>query len=221
MASTGQKIAILTGAVLASTVAWVEAIAGGGVIGGGSPSRVPVTWMGSRHYTAGRGGRAPNLIVIHTIEGPKNASAAESTGRMFATSAREASAHYTVDSDSIVQSVDERNTGWHAPGANDRGIGIEHAGYAKQTAVEWDDPYNRAMLALSARLAADIADRWNIPTRRLSQAELLAGYSGFVSHDDVSRAYGKSNHWDPGPNFPWAAYLAQVDAARYSTGRYA
>jgi N-acetyl-anhydromuramyl-L-alanine amidase AmpD len=163
----------------------------------------------------------PNLIVIHTIEGPKNASAAESTGRMFATSTREASAHYTVDSDSIVQSVDERNTGWHAPGANDRGIGIEHAGYAKQTASEWNDAYNRAMLALSARLAADIADRWNIPTRRLSQAELRAGYPGFVSHDDVSRAYGKSDHWDPGPNFPWAAYLAQVDAARFSTGRYA
>lgn len=171
--------------------------------------RTASTFTPTPHYTPGRSQR-PNIVVIHTAEVGKTDTVAETLARAMGASTREASAHYFVDRDSVVQSVNEGDTAWHAPGVNERGIGIEHAGYAKQTASEWGDAYNRAMLALSARVSAEIADRWGIPVRRLTVEQVRAGESGFASHNDVSKAFGRSNHWDPGPNFPWAWYLSQV-----------
>ena len=45
-------------------------------------------------------------------------------------------------------------------------------------------------------------------------AGLRAGARGITGHADVSVAFRKSDHWDPGPAFPWAAFLRQVSAAQ-------
>jgi N-acetyl-anhydromuramyl-L-alanine amidase AmpD len=156
-----------------------------------------------------------DLVVIHTAECGETPNAAENVAAYFAgPQAPKASAHYTVDVDSIVQSVEEKDIAWHAGPANGYSIGIEHAGYAKQTEAEWSDPYSQEMLRRSAELVADICWRYQIPVRRVSVDDLKAGGTkrrGLCGHIDVTNALtGGKGHWDPGPKFPWDAYLARV-----------
>ena len=107
----------------------------------------------------------------------------------------------------------ENQIAWHAPGANGNGIGIEHAGYAKQTEAQWLDAYGMDMLRRSAELVAHICKRWNIPVVRLTPELVKAGRRGICGHWDVTQAFRKSTHTDPGPNFPWTRYMAMVAEA--------
>lgn len=166
------------------------------------------------HYS---GGNTPRLVVIHDMEFPKQEGAAEWCANFFATSSQD-SAHYCIDNQEIVQSVDESDGAWHTPGylagveVNRESIGIEHAGYASQTRDEWLDGYSLPMLQQSARLVADICKRYGIPARHLTLAELAAGESGIAGHVDITRASGSGTHTDPGDGFPWDWYIAQVNA---------
>jgi N-acetyl-anhydromuramyl-L-alanine amidase AmpD len=157
-------------------------------------------------------GRKIDLIVIHTMEMDEKGETAEQCARWFANPAAQASAHYCVDADSIVQCVRDQDVGWHAPGANHDGIGIEHAGRAKQTGREWSDAYSIAMLRLSASLVADLCRAYAIPLAWLYAADLKAGKRGITTHDAVSKAFKRSTHWDPGAGFPIERYLALVGA---------
>lgn len=160
--------------------------------------------------------RPLNVIVIHTMEAPEKPTTAETVARWFAgPSAPVASAHYCVDQDSIVQCVRDSDIAWHAPGLNETGIGIEHAGYAGQTAEQWQDATSQAILKNSAALVANLCRRYQIPVLRLSPDDLLTGKRGLCGHIDVTKAYpGPTHtHWDPGPNFPWDQYIQLVNDA--------
>jgi N-acetyl-anhydromuramyl-L-alanine amidase AmpD len=162
------------------------------------------------NYTKGRQGNVPNLIVIHTMESPESVGAAKQVANWFAgKTAPQASAHYMVDNDLIVQSVQEADTAWAVDDwhYNTVSISIEHAGSAKQTAQQWQDPYSQA------ELAADIAKRWHIPAVKLSPEDILSGKSGFCGHVDITVAKKiAGGHTDPGSNFPWTQYLKLVGA---------
>jgi N-acetyl-anhydromuramyl-L-alanine amidase AmpD len=162
-------------------------------------------------------GRRIDLIVVHSMETDETAAAAESCARWFQNPAAKVSAHYCVDADSIVQCVREQDVAWHAPGANSDGIGIEHAGRASQTPADWADAYSTAMLERSAVLAAEVCARWWIPVTWLHPADLLAGRRGLTSHNNVSLAFRRGSHWDPGPGFPVERYLRLV-AVRLAKG---
>jgi N-acetyl-anhydromuramyl-L-alanine amidase AmpD len=60
-------------------------------------------------------GRKIDLIVIHTMEMDEKGETAEQCARWFANPAAQASAHYCVDADSIVQCVRDQDVAWHAP----------------------------------------------------------------------------------------------------------
>lgn len=154
--------------------------------------------------------RAIDLIVIHDMEYPERLDGAENVAKFFERGGSQASAHFCVDADSAVQCVKLMDIAWHAPGANHQGIGIEHAGYARQTAAEWADPYSEKMLQVSATLTASLCKQFNIPHSFVAAAGLLKGYRGFTTHSEVSKAWHKSDHSDPGPNFPMAHYLELV-----------
>jgi hypothetical protein len=156
------------------------------------------------------GGRTVDLVVIHTMEAPEKGTTAESVARYFQTTDRDVSSHYCIDNDSIVQCVREEDVAWCAPGANHNGIHLEHAGHAKQTATEWQDAYTQAMLERSARLTADLCTRYRIPVTWLHPTDLLAGKRGITSHNNVSKAFKRSTHWDPGKGFPIEPYLSLV-----------
>lgn len=164
----------------------------------------------ARNYTPGRTD-AIDVIVIHAMEAPDKPDTAENVARWFAgPSAPRASAHYCIDADSIVQCVRDGDVAWHAPGCNHDGLGFEHAGYSSQTPADWSDAYNTTMLERSASLAAEKCREYRIPAEWLSVADLQAGRRGLTSHNNVSLAFRRSDHTDPGPGFPVERYLALV-----------
>ena len=171
-------------------------------------------FLQATNYHAGRT-RNIRLVVIHDMETPENGNGAEWCANYFRGSgAPQASAHYYVDNNSVVQGVRERDTAFAAPGANSDGIQIEHAGYAGQSRAQWLDPYGTAMLRdQSAPLVAAICARYGIPIRHLTADQLRSGCAGIVGHRDVNAVYRRSDHTDPGPSFPWDQYLSWVKAA--------
>ena len=162
------------------------------------------------HYYEGRE-RPLRLIVIHTMEAPEAPTTAENIAAYFASGAVVASAHACVDQDSVVVCLPPTATAFAAPGANADGYQIEHAGYASQDGTGWADEASQSMLRLSAAHARAIALAAGIPLRHLTDDELAAGAAGFVGHDQVSRVYKRSDHWDPGPAFPWSQYMGLVN----------
>lgn len=156
-----------------------------------------------------RGGNTPiNRIVIHDMEYPERLTAAEDVARYFQRVDKKTSAHYCVDNNSVVQCVKDRDGAYHAP-PNQFSIGIEHAGYARQTKAEWLDEYGVAMLRdQSAPLVKLLMREHNIPHVWLSVQDLRNGKRGITSHNNVSLAFGQSSHTDPGPNFPVAEFMA-------------
>jgi N-acetyl-anhydromuramyl-L-alanine amidase AmpD len=169
----------------------------------------------AKYCTAGRSGRPPRWIVIHTTEGDERPGSAESVAEMFARGDRRTSAHFVVDASEVISCVQSVDTAWHIPGryqdrsVNTLAIGIEHCGTAHQTAAQWADATSEAMLRRSAGLAAVLCRKWNIPCRRVTKDDLKRGLPGITGHVDCSEAFG-GTHWDPGPHWPWAHYLALV-----------
>jgi N-acetyl-anhydromuramyl-L-alanine amidase AmpD len=171
---------------------------------------MPYPFVEARNYTKGRD--APiEVLVLHAMEAPEKPDTAEAVARWFAgPDAPLASCHYCIDSDSIVQCVRDGDVAWHAPGANRNGLGLEHAGYSAQSGTDWDDPYSRAMLWRSARLVASKCREYDIPAEWLEPTDLLAGRRGITTHANVTLAFRRSDHTDPGPSFPAERYLSSV-----------
>jgi N-acetyl-anhydromuramyl-L-alanine amidase AmpD len=164
----------------------------------------------ARNFTRGRDSSI-DILVIHTMENKENPESADNIANWFAgSSAPEASAHYCIDNNSVIQCVRDEDVAWHAPGANHDGLGFEHAGTAKQTGRDWDDDYSQSMLDLSAELVAEKCVQYRIPPVWLTPADIEAGRRGITSHNNVSKAFGKSTHWDPGVGFNIQRYLRRV-----------
>lgn len=156
-------------------------------------------------------GRNIDVIVVHSMEYPEKPTAAEDIARYFARTDTKASAHYCCDNNSTVQCVHDRDVAFHAPGANRNGIGIEHAGYARQATAEWLDTFSLPMLRdQSAPLTALLCREYSIPVVWLNVDDLRSGARGITSHHNVSLAFGQSTHTDPGPGFPISLYLDMV-----------
>lgn len=150
-------------------------------------------------------GRRIDLVVLHTAETPEGANTAKAVANYFRTTDKKVSAHYCVDSDEIVQSCREQDVAYAAPGANHNGVQVELSGKASQTRGEWGDAYSTAMLQTAAPLVAAICQGYKIPIRYVNAPGLKAGGAGargITTHNEVSKAFKKSTHWDPGPNFP-------------------
>lgn len=160
----------------------------------------------TRRHVGHNGGR--DIIGIHTMEAPEKAQTAENVANYFKNV--NASAHWCVDNNSRVRSVEDNDTAWTLPGANSRSLNIELAGYAKQTADDWRDEYSLDMLEIAAVCAAEWCIKYDIPVRRLSAEQIRNGSKGFAGHVDVNAVYKQSSHWDPGPSFPWTYFLGRV-----------
>lgn len=181
----------------------------------------PMRFVQAKHFRKGR--RSPLTdVVIHSAETSERATTAEALGAYFANPQRSnnagelvpvvASAHYSLDSDSAVQSVLVEDTAFHvrAPGFNDRSIGIELAGRAAQTRAEWLDDYGQLMLSTAALLVRYLCDTWTIPMNFVDAAGLRAGEHGITGHVQVRDAFSADTHYDPGPNFPWDEFIERV-----------
>jgi N-acetyl-anhydromuramyl-L-alanine amidase AmpD len=165
----------------------------------------------ARHFTKVANKRGVRLVVIHSMEAPEKGDTAENVAQYFHVTVKQASAHICVDSDSIVQCVLDNDIAWAAPGANNDGIHIEMAGFAKQTKTEWLDPYSTLVLENAADAAAQYCLKYDIPAVQLSNSQLGDKVTkGLVSHAQVSEVFKKSDHTDPGKNFPWEYFIGRV-----------
>lgn len=170
----------------------------------------PIKQIPSPNFTSGRSGNI-EWVVIHTMEWPEEDNTAENCANMFANPKSGVSAHYNIDANSIVQSVQESDTAYAAyPTGNAHGIHLEHAGYASQSPAEWQDDYSQNMLKRSAALTALICKRHNIPITKLDATQVAAHEKGICGHLEITNAFHESDHTDPGPNFPWDQYLDMI-----------
>jgi len=175
-----------------------------------SPADTRIDYKQAKHYTVASG-RSIELIVLHSMEAGEASTTAEAVASWFAgSSAPKASAHYCIDDDSIVQCVLDKDVAWAAPGANKNGIHLEHAGYARQTREQWLDDFSSRMLALSACLTARLCVTYNVPPVFVDREGLKRNERGITTHNEVTWAFRKSTHTDPGKHFPIDHYLDLV-----------
>lgn len=145
------------------------------------------------HRPPGADIRRPRFIVVHTMQ-----STLPVILDYFRRPGTAVGAHYLVDSvaGTTVQMADERLVVFHDACFNEESIGIEHEGYV-EAGKRW---YSDEQLRASARLVRDIARRNDIPLDR----------SHILGHGEAPDC---SNHTDPGPDWDWARFMAQVEAA--------
>jgi N-acetyl-anhydromuramyl-L-alanine amidase AmpD len=166
-------------------------------------------YVPARDQIKGRA-RPVQLIVIHSMEAPETNTTAEAVARYFQNPPRVGSAHYCVDNDSVVQCVYDANVAYACKNANQNGVHIELAGYARQTEAEWLDQFGIAQLEIAARLGAYLSKKFNvapIPAVFKGQNDPAVTISGYCGHADVPL---HGFHTDPGAGFPWSYYLDRV-----------
>lgn len=177
--------------------------------------------IGSPSFHTGRA-RPIRLVVLHTAETPCEIGVARNIATYLSRPEVRASCHYTVGPDETIAQVLESDTAWTAPGANADGIQIEQAGRAGFHAAEWAEGLPELMLRTqTAPLVADICQRHALPPVWLTAPDLLAGKAGITDHATVNAAYGQSDHWDCGPNYPGpmvAEMAARIMGGQQPTG---
>lgn len=149
-------------------------------------------------------------IVIHTAETPEKDNAAESLANYFQHPDYPSSPHVCVSNKTVIQCVKDSFVAYAAPGCNHDGIQIELCCYMGQSASQWRDFYSLANLALAADVTAQYCLKYDLPVRHLTDDQLSAGQKGIIGHVQASRVYKKSDHTDPGDNFPWPRFMAMV-----------
>ena len=159
-------------------------------------------------FESGREGKTIKIVGIHTSEAPETATEAEAVANYFKTV--DASAHWCVDDNSRVRVVLDQDTAWTMPPLNQESLNVEMAGFAGQTPTQWNDAYSQAVLDNTALCVAEWCVKFDIPPRHLSYDQIRNGERGIVGHVDVDAVYRDSDHWDPGPNFPWPVFIALV-----------
>lgn len=147
------------------------------------------------------------------MESPESEGRARACALYFQNPSRPGSSHVTVDDKEVIQCVYDSNIAAGAVGANTHGLHIEQPGYAAQTAADWSDDYSKATILNAADVAAQWCLKYGIPVVFLTAADLQAGKKGISSHAQVSLAFPGTGHYDPGPHYPYDAFIVAVQAA--------
>src|SRR5947199_87990 len=176
---------------------------------GGAPDYAPAVWRASPNVDQRPADQTGTLhmVIIHTCE-----SDYASCWSWLVNPASQASAHYVVDEEGgeISQLVREPDRAWHIAAlydcalnrrhdcglngvqSNDFTVGIEHAGFASQTS------FPASQLEASAALVCDVTRDRGIPR----------DWQHIVGHGQLQPA----DRTDPGPHWPWIAYIHRVQA---------
>lgn len=153
------------------------------------------------HDSGPRDTKHIKYVVIHSTEGATAAGAAA----WFTNKASGGSANLVVDDKVCYKTVPDDVAPWGAPPLNESGFHIEQAGFSKWSRAKW-----LLHLKTIQRCAYKTALRckaYNIPVVFLSVADLKAGKKGITSHNNVSKAFGQSDHTDPGTKYPYGTYM--------------
>jgi N-acetyl-anhydromuramyl-L-alanine amidase AmpD len=140
------------------------------------------------------------MIVIHKAEG-----SLDSTVSWFANPASQVSAHYTVDDNTIAQSLPDSAVAWHTGNHtyNEISIGIENSGYTAR------DDFTEAHYRRLAQLVAYLCAKHGIPMDRSH----IIGHNEVPDPNHPGRFGGAGNHQDPGHYFDWSKFMSYVQSA--------
>lgn len=158
------------------------------------------TWYTSR--------RKPlRVIVVHITAGLEDLdgadSSAERTARYAATTDRAVSWHSGSDSDSFLHLLPASYTAFHCRDYNSFSFGHE----ISKATTRWTgmpQAWVDRTLANAAACLRPITEKYHIPYRRLTKAEVDAGAYGFAAHADLD----PTRRSDPGADFPWSQFFA-------------
>ena len=174
----------------------------------GARDYAAAVWRPSPNFNQRPGATgSTHVVIVHTCE-----SNYASCWSWLVNSASQVSAHYVVNEEGseMSQLVLERDRAWHIAAlydcdlnrghhcslndaqSNDFTVGIEHAGFASQTA------FPASQIEASAALLCDITRDRGIPR----------DWQHVVAHGQLQ----PENRTDPGPNWPWIAYLHRAQA---------
>lgn len=173
-------------------------------------------------------------IVIHSTVSPCVPGGAEDIAAYFRSDAARGSAHYVVDPENTVQAAYDSVICWHAP-PNAGSIGIEMCDYPgavpdipRNTAKwrtlhkswRWRKENQRKMLRRTAKLTAQLCLAYDIPIRWIGVYQLKLSGRGITSHNNVSKAFAQSSHWDPGwwPR-AWFMRMVKEEAKKIRSNR--
>ncbi|WP_327672739.1 MULTISPECIES: N-acetylmuramoyl-L-alanine amidase [unclassified Streptomyces] len=196
----GIGVGVALAAVLGATVILVDTETGRRVDNrAGRVDQPSADWIAAsdaNYRSADRPNDQPiDRIVVHVTQ-----SRFDGATTAFRDAGHGAAAHYVVRAADghLAQTVREADVAYHAGNWawNARSVGIEHEGFV-------DDPdrwFTDAAYRASARLAADISTRYDIPVDR----------EHIVGHNEVPGA----THTDPGPYWDWDRYIRLVRAAK-------
>ncbi len=173
--------------------------------------RIPgVRFVQGRNSYGDRDGTKYAIAVHNTSN---DASAANEAA--FATRRTDGvSAHLYVDRGEVIQSLDLLARAGHAGSqqGNEHAIAVEITGVNGWSREQW--LRNVAWDQLGAALAW-CCRQFGIAVRRAAVDEMRTSprVRAFYSHDDMRRAWGGTDHTDPGPGFPWDRLFQAVNAA--------
>ena len=168
-------------------------------------------------HNSGAGNLPIRRVVIHaTCPGvgypaASKKGAASGTAKYFQMASSGGSAHYIYDSSRHEEHcVAESVTAWHAP-PNPHSIGIEICGEASYTRAQWLSAEVWPAVEEAAARTRDLCQRYGLPMRKLTVAQVKAGAEGVCGHVDVSNAFHQTDHSDPGQHFPWDEFMHLVN----------
>lgn len=158
-----------------------------------------------KHDGGHRWSNTIKYVVVHDAEGA-NAKGVAAYG---ATTDRVVSWHATCDNDILIRTLPDLTIAWAAPPCNSNGLQLELCGYARWSKLEWYR--HQSTLKRGAWQVAKWCKSYGIPAVWLTDVQLKTGLrDGIVTHAQVSRVYGQSDHSDPGRNFPLSYFMFLV-----------
>jgi N-acetylmuramoyl-L-alanine amidase CwlA len=170
-------------------------------------------WIeGNQAHTSGGNGPVTR-VVIHATVSPCETGGARKVARYFQSDQAGGLAHFVVDPTETVQCCREDVSAHHAP-PNKGSIGVELCDPQEGSVERWYDPLHRQMLLRAAVLVADLCKRHDLPMVFVRAPGLKSGQHGITRHQDVSEAFRKSTHTDPGSGFPMEHFVDLVRAAQ-------
>jgi hypothetical protein len=149
---------------------------------------------------SGRDNKPIRRVVIHSAVMKCEPGAARRLAQMNAAGSTGGSWHYSVDPEATFQCSYDSYVCWHAP-PNTGSLGIEMADWpSKVNGARWCLPKQLKMLKRTAKITATICVHYDLPPRFLSLKILRKNpdAKGVTTHNNVSRRWGQSSHWDPG-----------------------
>jgi hypothetical protein len=170
-------------------------------------------YVGPVAHDSGNGNLPVIRVVVHCTAGGADATGASGTARYFRMEEATGSAHAIADNDETLTCAYDTVVCWHAP-PNPHSLGIELCcTLSNQGKGHWALANHVAMMKRGAKWVAEKCIKHKIPVRKLTVAQVRAGYKGICGHGDVTLAFGQSSHTDPERYFPWDQFMGFVQDA--------